>query len=249
MTSSGSPRKTAFRLARWLIVAVLAVLLLPYLLTPLYRVIDPPSTLMLARWLAGQAGGAHLRAAGADRAGAAAHGDRVRGRPVLRPSRHRLGRASGGDRGRRRHHRGAGRLDHHPADRQEPVPLAGPQLRPQGPGVPAGALDRSGAAQAADHGNLSQHRRMGPERRIRRRGRRPPRLQQAGLAIVRGRGRAARPRCCPIRSAAAPSSRGRGSGASPASSRRGRPARARSTPVCGARDPEKGSSLGGGLPL
>jgi monofunctional biosynthetic peptidoglycan transglycosylase len=54
MTSSGSRRKTAFRLVRWLIVAVLAVLLLPYLLTPLYRVIDPPSTLMLGRWVLGK---------------------------------------------------------------------------------------------------------------------------------------------------------------------------------------------------
>ncbi|MEA2983016.1 MAG: monofunctional glycosyltransferase [Alphaproteobacteria bacterium] len=54
MTSSGSARRTAFRVARWLIGAVLAVLLLPYLLTPLYRVIDPVSTLMLARWVAGK---------------------------------------------------------------------------------------------------------------------------------------------------------------------------------------------------
>jgi len=54
MTSSGSHRKTAFRLVRWLIVAMLAVLLLPYLLTPLYRVINPPSTLMLGRWLLGK---------------------------------------------------------------------------------------------------------------------------------------------------------------------------------------------------
>jgi monofunctional biosynthetic peptidoglycan transglycosylase len=54
MTSSGSRRKTAFRLFRWLIGAVLAVLLLPYLLTPLYRVIDPVSTLMLARWATGK---------------------------------------------------------------------------------------------------------------------------------------------------------------------------------------------------
>jgi monofunctional biosynthetic peptidoglycan transglycosylase len=54
MTSSGSPRKTVFRAARWLIVAVVALLLLPYLLTPLYRVIDPPSTLMLARWAIGK---------------------------------------------------------------------------------------------------------------------------------------------------------------------------------------------------
>jgi monofunctional biosynthetic peptidoglycan transglycosylase len=54
MTSSGSGRKTAFRAARRLVVAVLAVLLLPYALTPLYRVIDPVSTVMLGRWLTGK---------------------------------------------------------------------------------------------------------------------------------------------------------------------------------------------------
>jgi monofunctional biosynthetic peptidoglycan transglycosylase len=54
MTSSGSSRKTAFRWARRLILAVVAVLLLPYLLTPLYRVIDPVSTLMVARWATGR---------------------------------------------------------------------------------------------------------------------------------------------------------------------------------------------------
>ncbi len=54
MTSSGSLRKRAFRLVRWAIVAVLAVLLLPYLLTPLYRFVDPPSTLMIARWVVGK---------------------------------------------------------------------------------------------------------------------------------------------------------------------------------------------------
>jgi len=54
MTSSGSRRKTVFRLVRWLIVAVVAVLLLPYLLTPLYRVVDPVSTPMLARWVLGK---------------------------------------------------------------------------------------------------------------------------------------------------------------------------------------------------
>jgi len=54
MTSSGSRRKTVFRVVRWLIAAVVAVLLLPYLLTPLYRVVDPVSTLMLARWVVGK---------------------------------------------------------------------------------------------------------------------------------------------------------------------------------------------------
>ena len=54
MTSSGSRRKTAFRLVRWLFAAVVAVLLLPYLLTPLYRVVDPVSTPILARWVLGK---------------------------------------------------------------------------------------------------------------------------------------------------------------------------------------------------
>ncbi|MCX7311827.1 MAG: hypothetical protein NTV56_08885, partial [Alphaproteobacteria bacterium] len=35
-------------MARWLVAAVVVLLLLPYLLTPLYRGIDPVSTLMLA---------------------------------------------------------------------------------------------------------------------------------------------------------------------------------------------------------
>ena len=67
--------------------------------------------------------------------------------------------------GRRRSGGHARRLDHHPAGGQEPVPLAGPQLRAQGAGIPAGAVDRPDPVQAADPGDLSQHRRMGPERR------------------------------------------------------------------------------------
>jgi monofunctional biosynthetic peptidoglycan transglycosylase len=39
---------------RALILVVLALLLLPYLLTPLYRVFNPVSTPMLARWATGQ---------------------------------------------------------------------------------------------------------------------------------------------------------------------------------------------------
>ena len=42
---------------------LLAVLLLPYVLTPLYAVVEPVSTLMLWRRLTGAAGRAHLRAA------------------------------------------------------------------------------------------------------------------------------------------------------------------------------------------
>src|SRR3954464_9316056 len=50
MSSSRSP---IFRLARAVIVVILVVLLLPYLIAPLYRVIDPVSTLMLWRRVTG----------------------------------------------------------------------------------------------------------------------------------------------------------------------------------------------------
>jgi monofunctional biosynthetic peptidoglycan transglycosylase len=42
------------RLAWAVLVAALALLLLPYLLVPVYRVVTPVSTLMLARWLSGR---------------------------------------------------------------------------------------------------------------------------------------------------------------------------------------------------
>jgi monofunctional biosynthetic peptidoglycan transglycosylase len=54
MTSSGWSRSRAFRVVRGLILALAVVLLLPYLLTPLYRVFNPVSTPMLARWAVGK---------------------------------------------------------------------------------------------------------------------------------------------------------------------------------------------------
>ena len=55
MTSARSPRRSVpARVIRVLIVAMAAFVLLPYLLVPLYRVIDPISTLMLARWVSGK---------------------------------------------------------------------------------------------------------------------------------------------------------------------------------------------------
>src|SRR5688572_25082701 len=47
--SIGKLRAPAFRLLRALLVLVLILLLLPYLLSPLYRFVDPPSTLMMWR--------------------------------------------------------------------------------------------------------------------------------------------------------------------------------------------------------
>jgi monofunctional biosynthetic peptidoglycan transglycosylase len=43
-----------FRLARTVLVAVLILLALPYAVVPVYRVVTPVSTLMLARWLTGR---------------------------------------------------------------------------------------------------------------------------------------------------------------------------------------------------
>lgn len=48
-----APRR-ALRLLRWVFLLLLFVLLLPYLLTPLYGVVQPASTPMLWRWLTGE---------------------------------------------------------------------------------------------------------------------------------------------------------------------------------------------------
>src|SRR5437764_15069914 len=45
--------RTFYRLARILLVTLLIIILLPYLLVPLYRFVDPVSTLMLWRWITG----------------------------------------------------------------------------------------------------------------------------------------------------------------------------------------------------
>ena len=51
MTSAKPPRSLAFRLVRLAIVLILAVLALPYVLAPLYRIFDPVSTVMVWRWI------------------------------------------------------------------------------------------------------------------------------------------------------------------------------------------------------
>jgi len=48
------PASTLWRIARVIIVIAIIVLVVPYLLAPLYRVGHPVSTLMLARWATGQ---------------------------------------------------------------------------------------------------------------------------------------------------------------------------------------------------
>jgi monofunctional glycosyltransferase len=51
---AGKSRSTAFRILRMVVIAVLIVLLLPYALAPLYRVVEPVSALMVWRQATGQ---------------------------------------------------------------------------------------------------------------------------------------------------------------------------------------------------
>ena len=53
MTSAGPRRSRWVRLLRWLALAIVVLLLLPYAVAPLYRFVDPVSTLMVWRWLKG----------------------------------------------------------------------------------------------------------------------------------------------------------------------------------------------------
>ena len=131
------------RAIRVIVLVVAGLLLLPYLLTPLYRIGHPVSTLMIWRRLSGAPMSRQWIDFAAIRSGAAALRDRVGGRQVLQPSRHRLGFAAGRDRRRRGRRGDARRLDHHPAGGEKPVPLAGAQHGPQGAGISAGAVDRS----------------------------------------------------------------------------------------------------------
>ncbi len=53
MASSRARRRAGSHVLRWLAALVLLILLLPYALVPLYRVVNPPSTLILWRWAKG----------------------------------------------------------------------------------------------------------------------------------------------------------------------------------------------------
>ena len=87
--------------------------------------------------------------------------------------------------------RGAGRLDHHPAARQEPVPDAGAHAHPQGAGARAGAVAGAEVQQDRDHRALSQSR-LFRRRRLRHRGGGAALFQQAGAEAHRRGGRHAR---------------------------------------------------------
>lgn len=52
--SRSRPRGRVFRLLRWIVLVVVVLVLLPYLIAPFYRFVDPVSTVMLWRWMTGQ---------------------------------------------------------------------------------------------------------------------------------------------------------------------------------------------------
>src|SRR4249919_348719 len=47
-------RSSIFRVLRFIVIVVLILIVLPYLIAPLYRFIDPVSTTMVWRWMRGQ---------------------------------------------------------------------------------------------------------------------------------------------------------------------------------------------------
>lgn len=52
--SRSRARGRVFRVLRWVAAVVLLLLLLPYLIVPVYRFVEPVSTVMLWRWMRGQ---------------------------------------------------------------------------------------------------------------------------------------------------------------------------------------------------
>jgi hypothetical protein len=87
-------RSTALRLLKWAAIVLVVVLLLPYLLAPLYRFVDPVSTLMLWRRMTFGPGRADLDTIGHDLARLAARRDGCRGRALLHPPGRRFQRVA-----------------------------------------------------------------------------------------------------------------------------------------------------------
>ena len=75
---------------RAVLIAIVLVLLLPYLLTPLYHVVNPVSTLMVWRKMTGERVERVWAPLDRDRADPAAHRDGRRGCALLHPPRHRF---------------------------------------------------------------------------------------------------------------------------------------------------------------
>ena len=148
---------------RVLMIAILALVLLPYALTPIYAVVDPVSTAMLWRRVSGARVERHpvplSRVSPAlpltiiiaeDGRFCSHHG------VDLAEIREAIAEADDFD-----GMRGGSTITQQLA--KNSVSLAGPKLCAQDAGISAGALDRSGIAEAPHHGNLPQCRSMGSE--------------------------------------------------------------------------------------
>ena len=151
-----------------LALAVIVVILLglPYLIAPLYRFVQPVSTPMLWRWTTGKRVDRIVVPIGRIAPTlpiaviVAEDGTFCHNRGIdLGALREAMEEA---DDTRRR----ARRLDHYPADREEPVSLERPQLCAQSARNAAGGVDQPGAAETPRAGNLPQYRRVGPKRRV-----------------------------------------------------------------------------------
>ena len=161
------------RAIRIVVLSVTGLLLLPYLLTPLYRIGHPVSTLMIWRTLSG----APMSRQWIDFSALPSALPRsvVASEDAKFCSHHGIDRVSltGCARRCRGRRVQARRLDHHSASGKKSVPLAGTPHGPQGDGISAGDVDRCGTAQAANSRNLSEYRGMGAGRPVRCRSRVP----------------------------------------------------------------------------
>ena len=173
------------------VVILLVVLLLPYLLVPLYRVVNPVSTLMLWRWATGRP---------VERSFVPIE----RMAPALRsrssPPRTAASAATAASTGRRSASGSTKSTTSARRAASRPSPSRPPRTCSCGRGAASCARRwsfrwRCGSTSCCRNGaarNLPQRRRMGAARAVRRRGREPLCLQQVGAADQRARGGPAR---------------------------------------------------------
>ena len=169
--SRSMPRTRWSYLLRRIVIAGLVLLLLPYLLTPLYLFVTPVSTPMLWRYATGQRVVRIVTPLDAISPAVPVAVIAAEDQRYCLHRRHRLGQIAPGDRGCGGRRGSARRLHHHAADREESFSVAGPILSCARGWSFRSASGSTGPAQAADHGTLSQCRAMGSGRRIRRGGR------------------------------------------------------------------------------
>ena len=168
------------RVAVFCVIVIAILVLAPYVIAPFYRFIDPVSTPMLWRWATGSRVERitvplnHMSPALPLAVIVAEDGTFCHNRGIDLGAMREALRQSG-DIGEAR---GASTITQQTA--KNLFLWQGRSYRPQSARNPAGAVAEPGLAETANPGNLPQHRRIGPEWGVRRRGRRPLRLRQIG---------------------------------------------------------------------